>query len=363
MGGPDGGHGGKGGDIVLVADKNLQDLSDFFYAPRAAARRGEHGRGKNQTGRSGTDVILRVPVGTQVYRLSATERIHRASRYLPAAVNPENETDELVDKRVAGRERSVDPDEVLTTGEFSGRELIADLTEDGQKFVLANGGRGGRGNSSYKSSTNRAPRQFEFGEPGEELDAELELKTIADVGLVGYPNAGKSTLISKITHAHPKIASYPFTTLTPNVGVMTFDDFARIRVADIPGLIEGAHKGRGLGHDFLRHVERCRVLLFLIDMAGVDNRKPWDDYKKLLQELKLHDATLLDRPRWIVANKMDLPEAKKNLETFKRKLTPRKSTSTKTPKKKVSAPKVVEISALEGEGLDKLKLALRKVLA
>lgn len=364
MGGPDGGHGGNGGDIVLVADKNLQDLSDFFYAPRSAARRGDHGRGKNQTGRCAADVVLRVPVGTQVFRLSATERIHRPSRYLPAAVDSDNETDVLPDKRVAGRERSVNPDEVLTTGEFSGRELIADLTEDGQRFVLAKGGRGGRGNASYKSSTNRAPRQFEFGEPGEELDAELELKTIADVGLVGYPNAGKSTLISKITHAHPKIAPYPFTTLTPNVGVLTYEDFDRVRVADIPGLIEGAHEGRGLGHDFLRHVERCRVLLVMIDMAGVDNRKPWDDYKQLLTELKLHDATLLDRPRLIVANKMDLPEAKKNLAAFKRKIAPRVSTKPAAKKrKKPAVVKVLEISALTDEGLDKLKLALRKMLS
>ncbi len=355
MGGPDGGNGGRGGNVVLVADKNLQDLSDFFYAPRAAAKRGEHGRGKNQTGRCASDVVLRVPVGTQVYRLSATERIHHPSRYRPAAVNPENDSEDAPEKRVAGRERTVPTDEVLTTAHFAGRELIADMVDDGQRFIVAHGGRGGRGNASYKSSTNRAPRQFEFGEPGEELDVELELKTIADVGLVGYPNAGKSTLISKITQAHPKIASYPFTTLTPNVGVLVYDDFSRVRVADIPGLIEGAHEGRGLGHDFLRHVERCRILLIMLDMAGTDNRKPWDDYRQLLTELKLHDATLLERPRLVVANKMDVPAAKKNLAAFKRKLNP-------TGKSKTGIGPVLEISAMEGNGLEKLKTALRKLL-
>jgi GTP-binding protein len=226
------------------------------------------------------------------------------------------------------------------------RVMLMDLVENKQEFALAHGGRGGRGNTSFKSSTHQAPREFEFGEPGEELRVELELKTIADVGLVGFPNAGKSTLISKITHAHPKIAPYPFTTLTPNVGILQFDDLACVRVADIPGLIEGAHGGKGLGHDFLRHIERCHLLLMLLDMAGVDGRKPSDDYKQLLSELELHNPALLEKPRVVVANKMDMPAAKKNLAAFKRK----------------HRGRVIEISALESAGLEKLKLAIRKAL-
>ena len=227
------------------------------------------------------------------------------------------------------------------------RELIADLIEDGQRFVLAKGGQGGRGNTTFKSSTHQAPREFEYGEPGEELKAELELKTLADVGLVGYPNAGKSTLLSKLTRAHPKVAAYPSTTLTPNVGLTDYDDYRRITIADIPGLIEGAHTGKGLGHDFLRHIERCRLLLVLLDAAGVDGRKPWEDYRQLVEELKLYNPGILDKPRLVVVNKMDLPEAKKNLAAFKRK----------------HRVRVIEISALAGDGVDKLKLALRKALA
>src|SRR5438128_1535744 len=246
-GGPDGGEGGRGGDVMLVADKNVSDLSDYFFSPRLIAANGGHGRGKK----------------------------------------------------------------------------------------------------TFKSSTHQAPREFEYGEPGEELKAELELKTLADVGLVGYPNAGKSTLLSKLTRAHPKVAAYPFTTLTPNVGLTDYDDYRRITIADIPGLIEGAHTGKGLGHDFLRHIERCRLLLILLDMAGVDARKPWDDYRQLLKELELYNPEILDRPQLVVANKMDLPAAKRNLTTFKRK----------------HRVKVAEISAQEATGLDKLKLALLKTLA
>jgi GTP-binding protein len=246
------------------------------------------------------------------------------------------------------------------SGPTTTRELIADLVEDGQRFILAKGGKGGRGNAHFKSSTHRAPREFEYGEPGEELDAELELKTLADVGLVGFPNAGKSTLISKITHAHPKIAPYPFTTLTPNVGIISYGDYERIRVADIPGLIEGAHAGKGLGHDFLRHIERCGLLLVLLDMAGVDGRKPWDDYQQLLKELELYKSGILEKPRIVVANKMDLPEAKKNLAAFKRKVA--RASRPFRPGRTGGMPALLEISALNGSGLEKLKLALRRAL-
>jgi len=226
------------------------------------------------------------------------------------------------------------------------RELIGDLIEPGQKFIIAKAGKGGRGNTHFKSAAHQAPREFEYGEPGEELYVELELKMLADVGLVGFPNAGKSTLISKITEAHPKTAPYPFTTLTPSVGIITFDNYKRIRVADIPGLIEGAHAGKGLGHDFLRHVERCKLLIILLDMAGVDTRKPEDDYTQLLEELNLYSTTILKKKYLVVANKMDLPESAKNLRRFKRK----------------HRVRVLEISSLTHAGLDKLRLALRKAL-
>jgi GTP-binding protein len=342
-GGPDGGDGGRGGDVVLLADKNVDNLADLYFTPRVIAKDGGHGRGKNCTGRSAKDVVVRVPIGTQVYRLCPVTRQAKRTRYHPAAATEAFDPEAPVGLVIAPAETP--PANGGTTGD-SDRQLIADLTEEGQRFVLARGGRGGRGNFHFKSATHRAPREFEYGEPGEELNVELELKTIADVGLVGYPNAGKSTLISKITHAHPKIAPYPFTTLAPHVGVLTCDDLKRIRVADIPGLIEGAHAGKGLGHEFLRHIERCRLLLILLDMAGVDGRKPWDDYRQLLKELELHDPALLEKAQLVVANKMDLPAARKNLAAFRRR----------------NRVKVISISALAGEGLEELKLALRKAL-
>ena len=338
-GGPDGGDGGKGGDVILVADKNVSDLSDLFYQPRLIAKHGDHGRGKGCSGRGAKNIIARVPIGTQVFLLSQITRERRSSRYHPAAATEVFSATADVGQPFASKRAAV----VEPVDE---RELLADLVEDGQRFILARGGHGGRGNTHFKSSIHRAPREFEYGEPGEELEAELILKTIADVGLVGYPNAGKSTLISKITNAHPKTAPYPFTTLSPNVGVLTYDDFKRIRVADIPGLIEGAHAGKGLGHDFLRHVERCKLLIVLVDMAGVDGRKPHDDFKQLLTELKLYNPEILKKPRVVVANKMDLPAAAKNLTAFRRK----------------HRGAVVKISALQAEGLEKLKLALRKAL-
>jgi len=372
-GGPDGGDGGKGGDIILVADANVTDLSDLFYTPRLVARNGEHGRGKNCFGRSANDVRVKVPVGTQVYLLGQVKRQQKITRYHPAAATEQFDPDAKVGliygERHAGspsRAAASFPEEgTEETASSETRQFLADLVEEGQEFVLARGGRGGRGNTAFKSPTHRAPREFEYGEPGEELRAELELKTIADVGLVGFPNAGKSTLISKITHAHPKIAPYPFTTLSPNVGILTYEDFTRIRVADIPGLIEGAHAGKGLGHDFLRHIERCRLLLLLLDMAGTDGRKPWDDYEQLLKELRLYKLDILNKPRLIVANKMDLPAAKKNLATFKRKAGRASSLSKSSSKKgagRMTVPTVLEISALEGVGLEKLKLAIRKAL-
>jgi len=373
-GGPDGGNGGKGGDVVLVADRNTSDLSDLFYGPRLVAKNGEHGRGKNCYGRNAKDVIARVPIGTQVYLLGEVTCTKKTTRYHPAAAQEVFDPDVNVGMPYGDRRRVAPLPSVIAEGE---RTILADLVEDEQRFVLARGGCGGRGNTTFKSSTHQAPREFEYGEPGEELRAEMELKTIADVGLIGFPNAGKSTLISKITRAHPKIAPYPFTTLTPNVGILDFADYGCVRVADIPGLIEGAHTGKGLGHDFLRHIERCRLLLVLLDMAGVDGRKPWDDYKQLLAELEFHNPAVLDKPRLVVANKMDLPAAKKNLTAFRRKVGQASSLSKSTPKQRTSKPsqtrrgspqmlvphRTLEISALESVGLEKLKLAIHKALA
>jgi GTPase len=393
-GGPDGGNGGKGGDVVLVADRNVTDLSDLFYNPRLVAKPGDHGRGKNCYGRNAADVVVKVPVGTQVYRLTPVIREREPSHYHPAAATEVFSADASVGKPFgfdrrptvrhggarsgatglsavapalrssaasAGEGESANEEALAKadrgknaapTVDSADRELIADLVGDGQRFVLAKGGKGGRGNVVFKGSTHQVPREFEYGEAGEELRAEMELKTLADVGLVGYPNAGKSTLISKISNARPKIAAYPFTTLTPNVGVITFDDYGRALIADIPGLIDGAHAGHGLGHDFLRHIERCKLLIILLDMAGMDGRKPHDDYHQLLKELELHNPAILDKPRLVVANKMDLPAAKENLVLFKKKITTR-----------AGRGKILEISALEGDGLDKLKLAIRKALS
>jgi GTP-binding protein len=294
-GGPDGGDGGKGGDVVLLGDRDVNNLNDFFYRHIWRAQDGERGRGKKMYGKFGADCVIKVPLGTQV-------------RLLPE------------------------------------HTLVEDIVEHGQRFVVAKGGRGGRGNVHFKSSTHQAPREFEEGELGEEFDVELELKLLADVGIVGCPNAGKSTLISKISHAHPKIAPYPFTTLHPNIGTMTFGDFTKILIADVPGLIKGASQGVGLGHEFLRHIERCRLLLVLLDMAGTDGRQPWDDFRQLLKELELYNPEILKKPRLVVANKMDLPAAARKLAAFRRRYD----------------DEVLTISALTGEGLDKLRTRLRR---
>lgn len=296
-GGPIGGDGGKGGDVVLRGDDDQNNLIDFKYKPHWNAERGEHGLGKDCNGREGRAAILRVPLGTVVYHLE--------------------------------------------TG-----EVITEILEDGQEFVLCKGGKGGFGNTRFKSSVNRAPRQSGPGEPGETGEYRLELKSIADVGLVGFPNAGKSSLTGLITKAHPKVAAYPFTTLQPQIGIIDFPvEYDRLILADIPGLITGASENKGLGHRFLRHIERCAVLLIIIDMAGTDNRDPRDDYKQLLKELELYDPELLDKPRLVAANKMDEEAAIANLKKFK--------TRYKTVE-------LVPISCLSEEGIPKLKKELLK---
>jgi GTPase len=317
-GGPDGGDGGKGGDIILETDVHTDNLVDFFYRPLLRAKSGQHGMGKDMYGKAGAESVFKVPVGTVVYRYSGTTNVS------------ENETSS----------------ESLETSSAT-QETLADLSEPGQQFVLCRGGAGGKGNTHFKSSRNRVPRQFTEGDPGEEGNFLLELRMIADVGLVGYPNAGKSTLLSRLSAAHPKVAPYPFTTLNPIVGVVEFDDYQRLTVADIPGLIEGAHRNVGLGHDFLRHIVRCKLLVLVLDTAGSEGRNPINDLQTLRRELDLYDPTLSRRPWLIAANKMDLPEAGDNLRALEQRFVDRK---------------IAPISAKQNDGIEALKDLFQELL-
>lgn len=294
-GGPDGGDGGRGGHVYAVADNNLNTLVDYRYARRHEARNGENGRGSDMYGKAAEDVVLRMPVGTIV-------------------------TD-------------------LGTG-----EVIADLAENGQKVILAKGGEGGLGNLHFKSSTNRAPRQFTPGKPGEQRQLKLELKVLADIGLLGMPNAGKSTLIAAVSNAKPKIADYPFTTLYPNLGVVRVGQGKSLVIADIPGLIAGAAEGAGLGHQFLRHLQRTRLLLHVVDMAPFDESvDPVVQAKEIIEELRKYDDELYAKPRWFVLNKMDMvpeDERKQKVADFVKHLN-------------YNGP-VFEISALTHEGCEHL---------
>jgi GTP-binding protein len=313
--------------------------------------------GKGMDGHAGKDLLVKVPCGTLVWKL-------------PAATPPPDEIDEEADDeapeakakpllgthkrqviRHSGRERALEinladePEEtpgVAPTHE--GEELVADLTVHGQQFILCKGGRGGLGNRNFATARHQTPRFAQPGEPGAEGDYRLELRLIAEVGLVGYPNAGKSTLLTAISAARPKIAAYPFTTLHPQIGIVEYKDFHRLTVCDVPGLIEGAHNNVGLGHAFLRHIQRCKILVLLLDMAGTDARNPWDDYKQLLRELELYDPALVKKPRLVVANKMDEPVAEDNLRKFKRKIP-------KVP--------VLPIAAAFDEGIEKFKKTIR----
>lgn len=294
FGGPSGGDGGNGGDVIIEGDDDVNNLNDYRFRPKWKAERGEHGRGSDQHGHTGKDSILKVPPGTVVTRVSDGE-------------------------------------------------IMAEILEDGQQMVLLKGGNGGWGNARFKSSTTRAPRRANPGQPGETGEFKLVLKTLADIGLVGFPNAGKSSLTNLITRARPKCAAYPFTTLHPQVGVIEDPvTFKRLLMADVPGLIAGSSQNKGLGHRFLRHIERCRLLLVLIDMAGTDGREPTDDYRQLLEELELYDPKLLEKPRLVVANKMDEAAAAANLEEFMR----------------LNSVEVLPISCLTEEGIPKLKQQL-----
>ena len=315
-GGPDGGDGGRGGDVILRADRHTDNLSSLFYEPIIKAKSGGHGMGKKMHGRSAPDKVVKVPVGTIIWKDDAKDEGRRMK------VEKTQDAD-AVPSSLNLRPSTFDPP-------------LADLISDGQEFVLCEGGKGGKGNVHFKSSRNRAPRQYTEGDEGESGHFLLELRTIADAGLIGYPNAGKSTLLRKISAARPKVASYPFTTLHPIIGVVELSEYRRVTIADIPGLIEGAHKGVGLGHEFLRHITRCRIFLFMVDTGGSEGRNPIQDIQNSRRELDLYDPRLSERPWFIVANKMDLPEAGENLKALRKKF----------PK-----IEIVPISAAKDEGI------------
>ena len=291
-GGPDGGDGGNGGSIILKAERNLNTLIDYRYQQHHKAKRGENGSGQNRTGKSGDNLILKVPLGTQVF-------------------------------------------------EEDNKTLIFDFTKIGEEFVAAAGGKGGLGNTRFKSSTNRAPRKFTKGTPGEEFTVWLQLKTIADIGIIGLPNAGKSSLLAAITNANPKIANYQFTTLNPNLGVASYDD-KEVTIADIPGLVEGAHKGTGLGIQFLKHIERCKSLLHMIDITNEDIKS---SYNQIKNELKKYSSKLSKKKELVILNKIDLidkNEVKKIIKDF--------SKNTKS--------EIISISTLEKNSISKIKAKL-----
>jgi len=297
-GGPDGGDGGHGGSVSLKGDEDVDSLVSLFFESRLFAGNGTSGAGRGMHGKNGRDVEALVPLGTLV----------------------------------------LDPE----TG-----EQLGDITAHGQTLVIAKGGRGGLGNVHWKRADHQVPFEHTPGADGEELDFRFDLRLMADAGLVGFPSAGKSSILRCITRARPKVAAYPFTTLNPMIGTVEYPErFASLRVADIPGLIEDAHLGVGLGHNFLRHIERSKVLVFVLDMAGVDGRNPWDDYRILQRELELRDPTLLERPRILVANKMDLPEAKANLKEFRKEI----------------GEKPLEVSTVDGTGLDTLTNRLFRLI-
>src|SRR2546425_694892 len=307
-GGPSGGDGGHGGSVYVVASPHINTLINYRFHPEFSAERGEHGMGSNRTGHGGADLELAVPIGTLVY------------------------------------EKTGEPD--------APPRLLADLADEGQRVLVAKGGRGGMGNARFATSTNRAPRKVQPGEPGEIKDLRLELKLLADVGLVGFPNAGKSTLISRISAAQPKIADYPFTTLTPNLGVVRLTDDRSFVVADVPGLIEGAHRELGLGHQFLRHLERTRVLVHLVDVSGASGREPVEDLDTVRRELELFRPELAAKPQIVAANKIDAAgsEQKDAIAALRRRAT------------KLELP-FLQISAATGQGIPELLEAMWRRLA
>ncbi len=363
-GGPNGGNGGGGGSVILEASHDINNLIAQFYEPRLLAKNGEHGKGKDMDGRSGKDLIVKVPCGTLIWRVPPpVEEVEEESNRDNFVEDDEesgvfdedmDEGDEEGEESETAPDVDAYEDGTVVRGEGGAvaleidlseeggdedeeggdagrqasrgksklpenRELVIDMTENGQRFVLCAGGRGGLGNRNFTTARRQAPRFAQPGEPGEEGEYWFELRIMADIGLVGYPNAGKSTLLTAVSKARPKVAPYPFTTLHPQMGVMEFEDYTRMTVCDVPGIIEGAHMNVGLGHEFLRHISRCKALVILLDMAGSDGREPWDDYEQLLSELRLYDPELLERPRFVAANKMDEDPAPEKLAEFRKK--------------------------------------------
>lgn len=355
-GGPSGGNGGRGGDVILQADHDLNNLINQYYQPRLIAESGEAGMGKGMDGHAGKDLVVKVPCGTMVWRLGGQEPEEAAPVAAPAGQSSgAKPTLPAASHRrpllrsagsVQALEYNLEDDEEDPAPALAGKgELVADLTRHGSTFVLCQGGRGGLGNRNFATAARQAPRFAQPGEPGTEGEFLLELRILAEVGLVGFPNAGKSTLLTAISKARPKVAPYPFTTLTPQIGIVEYPvDYRRLTVCDVPGLIAGAHRNAGLGHAFLRHIQRCSILVILLDMAGTDGRAPWDDYRQLLEELELYDPALLEKPRHVVANKMDEPAAEQNLKTFRRKIR-------RTP--------VLPIAAAFDQGIDKFLQLMR----
>jgi len=330
-GGPSGGNGGRGGSVILQADHDLNNLIQQYYVPRLIALGGEGGMGKGMDGHAGKDLIVKVPCGTLVWQLKdTTPPIEKKMRRDDDEEEDEEQSENMMLGTSTGKrplfrtsqgksaleiDLSQEPEAEETPDGIENKgTLVADLTTHGQQFILCKGGRGGLGNRNFATARHQTPRFAQPGEPGTEGEYLLELRIMAEIGLVGYPNAGKSTLLTAISRARPKIAAYPFTTLTPQVGILEYADWKRLTVCDVPGLIEGAHNNVGLGHEFLRHIERCKIIVLLLDMAGTDNRKPWDDYKQLLKELELYDPALLEKDRLVVANKMDEAVAEKKSE-------------------------------------------------
>lgn len=358
-GGPDGGNGGRGGNVILQASNDLNNLIAQFYVPRLVAENGEFGMGKGMDGHAGKDLIIKVPCGTLVWKLpTPAEPMPEEEVPVPELSQPTTKPELIpVPKRpLLRRSGSIMAQEIDLAGEppdapvlaEDDAELVADLTVHGQEFVLCKGGRGGLGNRNFATARRQAPRFAQPGEPGEEGHYRFELRMVAEIGLIGYPNAGKSTLLTAISRARPRVAAYPFTTLTPQVGILEYADFHRLTVCDVPGLIAGAHENVGLGHAFLRHIVRCKGLVLLLDMAGTDGRDPVDDYRQLLRELELYDPALLAKPRLVVANKMDEPVAEQNLKRFKRRVP-------KTP--------VLPIAAAFDVGIPKFKETIRELAA
>ena len=360
-GGPSGGNGGRGGSVILQADHDLNNLIQQYYVSRLIAKGGEAGMGKGMDGHAGADLIIKVPCGTLVWQLPSVKPVEGESS---EDDDEDEDEDEKPVLRASSSRRPVirrsggvlaqeidlskeDDSSESAVADSAKGELVADLTEHGQQFVLCKGGRGGLGNRNFATAARQTPRFAQPGEPGDEGDYLLELRIMAEIGLVGYPNAGKSTLLTAISRARPKIAAYPFTTLHPQIGIVEYPDWKRLTVCDVPGLIEGAHNNVGLGHEFLRHIQRCKILVLLLDMAGTDNRKPWDDYKQLLKELELYDPALLEKSRLVVANKMDEAVAEENLKQFKKKI------------KKIS---LLPISAAFGQGMEKFKQTIREAV-